>query len=158
MGFESSVGHSFHHFLVILCSFLKALLKIKRHEEHSSSFVELRLELHPVQPERVKESRESFHEAKDADGEDGPEGKDEIYGDSADAQRIVGEDEEDALVQRVPAVRVDHLLLDVHELDEHVALGHSPEHGLKGEHPGSVKHSGSDVELERRSSACISSI
>ena len=58
------------------------------------------------------------------------------------------EDEEDALVQRVAAVRVDHLLLDVHELDEHVALGHSPEHGLKGEHPGSVKHSGSDVELE----------
>ena len=68
------------------------------------------------------------------------------------------EDEEDALVQRVPAVRVDHLLLDVHELDEDVALGDSPEHGFKGEHPGSVKHSGSDVELERRSSAWVGSV
>ena len=102
--------------LQMIRQMFRILLKIKRHEEHSSSFVELRLELHPVQPvekeklkfdwrhklqlksyqpERVKESRESLHEAKNADGEDGPEGKDEIDGDSADAQRIVGEAESD---------------------------------------------------------------
>ena len=65
------------------------------------------------------------------------------------------ENEEDALVKRVSTVRVDHLLLNVHELDEDIALGDPPEHGLKGEHPGPVQHSGSDVELEGRGGASI---
>ena len=68
------------------------------------------------------------------------------------------EDEEDALVKRVSAVGVHHLLLDVHEFDEHVALGDSPEHRLESQHPGSVQNSGSDVELEGRGGPLISSI
>merc|ERR1719462_56099 len=68
------------------------------------------------------------------------------------------EDEEDALAKRVSAVGVHHLLLDVHEFDEHVALGDSPEHRLESQHPGSVQNSGSDVKLERRGGPLIGSI
>ena len=68
------------------------------------------------------------------------------------------ENEEDALVKRVSTVRVDHLLLNVHELDEDIALGDPPEHGLKGEHPGPVQHSGSDVELKGRGGASVGSV
>lgn len=45
-------------------------------EEMSIALVELWLELDPVQTKGVQERWKAFHQAKDADGQAGPEGKD----------------------------------------------------------------------------------
>ena len=56
---------------------------------------------------------------------------------------------EDGLVERVPGPGVLHLLHDIRELDEHVPLGHPPQHSLEGDLPGAVQDPRHDVELHR---------
>ena len=47
------------------------------------AFVELALELDPVQSEGVEESREALHQAEHGHGQNGPKGKDDPKDDSA---------------------------------------------------------------------------
>ena len=54
------------------------LLEFKRSKEDTRAFIELRLELDPVQPEGVQEGRQSLHKTQDADGQHGPEGEDDV--------------------------------------------------------------------------------
>ena len=57
------------------------------------------------------------------------------------------EDHEDGFEHGPARVGVDHLLLDVGEADEDVALGHAPEQPFEGDYAGSLDHARGDVEL-----------
>ena len=57
------------------------------------------------------------------------------------------EDHEDGLQHGPVRLRVHHLLLDVGEPDEDVALGHAPEQTLESDDARAFDNAGSDVEL-----------
>ena len=57
------------------------------------------------------------------------------------------EDHEDGLEHGSARFGIRHLLLDVGEPDEYVALGHAPEQTLESDDARAFDNAGSDVEL-----------
>ena len=72
-----SLRRRLENFLVARLGLLQVLLEVERLEEHPGAFVELGLELDPVQPQRVEEGAHALHDDKDRQGQNSPEAKDD---------------------------------------------------------------------------------